>query len=468
MNSYRSSARKSVVLSLPSAGQRAVANYQLLRLEFISVIVRYQLQEIIRWECFLVGNACGGNGLRPERPFTGVSGPCGPKIAKKSPKESFWGSAKKSPRIPEKVKKYPKNPIWGVFYFFGYFQGPFCRPPERLFWRLFCDFGPGGPGDSCKWSLGSQAMVWGLVVMKTKSQKGRTSRRPSRGGFSSWRLSVMLPFMVLPLILSPTNHRRTNTRQTGQSWRGGDMYRAKCVKKIQRAIGDSFRTLKKRLLQKSEGNLSKQVSGWILQGILFVDFVGPVSLQKKQEKKKIHSKIQIRIWELRQIYTEQMDAEGLGRKLLLTSSGDPRRAPEKQTVGTVTASHKILTLQALSSSLKAGTAKRGCLRRGEAFGCPPAVCPPKRRPFAHYRINNFLTSFAGQLSQRRTPPVPGKNGTKLPMYNIIKQNTAGLSQGRSQFVPQTGSRLSQGRVPFVLDTVPPKMFMFIPWGPKAH
>ena len=77
-----------------------------------------------------------------------------------------------------------------------------------------------------------------------------------------------------------------------------------------------------------------------------------------------------------------MDAEGLGRKLLLTLSGDPRRAHEKQTVGT----HKMLTLQALSSSLNAGTAKRGCLRRGEAFGCPPAVCPPKRpRPFAHCR-----------------------------------------------------------------------------------
>ena len=81
-----------------------------------------------------------------------------------------------------------------------------------------------------------------------------------------------------------------------------------------------------------------------------------------------------------------MDAEGLGRKLLLTPSGDPRRAPEKPTVGTVTTSHKMLTLQALSSSLNAGTAKRGCLGRGEAFGCRPAVCPPKRpRPFAHYR-----------------------------------------------------------------------------------
>ena len=63
-----------------------------------------------------------------------------------------------------------------------------------------------------------------------------------------------------------------------------------------------------------------------------------------------------------------MDAEGLGRKLLLIPSGDPHRTPEKQTVGTVMASHEMLTLQALSSSLNAGTGKRGCLGRGKAFG----------------------------------------------------------------------------------------------------
>ena len=39
------------------------------------------------------------------------------------------------------------------------------------------------------------------------------------------------------------------------------------------------------------------------------------------------------------LYTEQMDAEGLGHKLLLTPTGDPRRDPEKPTVGTVTTSH---------------------------------------------------------------------------------------------------------------------------------
>ena len=79
-----------------------------------------------------------------------------------------------------------------------------------------------------------------------------------------------------------------------------------------------------------------------------------------------------------------MDAEGLGRKLLLTLA-TPKN-PTKQTVGTVTASHKVLTL-ALSSSLDADTAKIGCLGRGKAFGLPPAVCPPKRpRPFTHYRL----------------------------------------------------------------------------------
>ena len=75
-----------------------------------------------------------------------------------------------------------------------------------------------------------------------------------------------------------------------------------------------------------------------------------------------------------------MAAEGLGRKLLMIPSNDPR----KQTVGTVTTFQKMLTLQALSSSLNAGTAERGCLGRGEAFECPPAICPPKRpRLFAH-------------------------------------------------------------------------------------
>ena len=52
---------------------------------------------------------------------------------------------------------------------------------------------------------------------------------------------------------------------------------------------------------------------------------------------------------------------GFGWQTAANPSGGPRRAPEEQTVGTVTASQKMLTLQALSGSLNAGTAKRGCL-----------------------------------------------------------------------------------------------------------
>ena len=50
----------------------------------------------------------------------------------------------------------------------------------------------------------------------------------------------------------------------------------------------------------------------------------------------------------------------------------------------------MVTLQALSSSLNAGTSKRGCLDGREAFGCPLAVCFPRRpRPFAHYRFSGL-------------------------------------------------------------------------------
>ena len=83
-------------------------------------------------------------------------GPPGPK-SQKSLKKSLFGGPQKSPRkYPKKSKNTPKSPILGIFYFFRYFRGLFCGPPKRLFLRLFCDFGPGGPGDSCKWSLGSQ------------------------------------------------------------------------------------------------------------------------------------------------------------------------------------------------------------------------------------------------------------------------------------------------------------------------
>ena len=59
---------------------------------------------------------------------------------------------------------------------------------------------------------------------------------------------------------------------------------------------------------------------------------------------------------------------GFGSRTAADPSGDPPKVPKKQTVGTVTASHKVLSLQALSSSLNAGTAKRGFLGQGKACG----------------------------------------------------------------------------------------------------
>ena len=79
LRSHRVSAWWSVVLSLPSAGRKTVMNYQLVRLELISVIVWY---EVVCWENSPVGDPCGDNRivsyrliflLRSAWPPTGVS-----------------------------------------------------------------------------------------------------------------------------------------------------------------------------------------------------------------------------------------------------------------------------------------------------------------------------------------------------------------------------------------------------------
>ena len=85
-------------------------------------------------------------------------GPPGPK-SQKSLKKGLLGGLQKSPKkYPKKSKNTNFRTFLGIFRLFRFFLGLFCRPPERPFLRLFCDFGPGGPGDSCitKWRLGSQ------------------------------------------------------------------------------------------------------------------------------------------------------------------------------------------------------------------------------------------------------------------------------------------------------------------------
>ena len=81
-------------------------------------------------------------------------GPPGPKSQKNLKKRKY----------PKKSKNTRNWTFWGIFFdFLGYFRGLFCRPPKGLFLRLFCGFGPGGPRDSCKWSLGSQSLCSTLV-----------------------------------------------------------------------------------------------------------------------------------------------------------------------------------------------------------------------------------------------------------------------------------------------------------------
>ena len=79
------------------------------------------------------------------------------------------------------------------------------------------------------------------------------------------------------------------------------------------------------------------------------------------------------------VYTEQMDAEGLGRKLLLTPSGDPRGSPEKQTVGTVTAFSKNANPASTFELSHCRRCKGGCLGRGEAFGALRQSVPQNSR-----------------------------------------------------------------------------------------
>ena len=79
---------------------------------------------------------------------------------KKVSKKVFLGVRReKSQKYPKKSKNTDFQTFLGIFRLFGYFLRLFCGPPKGPFLRLFCDFGPGGSGDSCKWLLGSQAGV---------------------------------------------------------------------------------------------------------------------------------------------------------------------------------------------------------------------------------------------------------------------------------------------------------------------
>ena len=73
--------------------------------------------------------------LRPERPLQKSPDPLGPKSQKTSQKESFWGCATKSPKIPRKSQQMPKIGLFGVFFTFSGIFGDFSADPRKdSFW----------------------------------------------------------------------------------------------------------------------------------------------------------------------------------------------------------------------------------------------------------------------------------------------------------------------------------------------
>ena len=64
-------------------------------------------------------------------------------------KKKSFGGLQKSPR---KSQKTPQIGLLVVFFDLEYFRGLVCRPPKDFFFQT-CGL---GPGDSCKWLLGSQ------------------------------------------------------------------------------------------------------------------------------------------------------------------------------------------------------------------------------------------------------------------------------------------------------------------------
>ena len=78
-------------------------------------------------------------------------------MAKKISKKGHFGGPQKSlKKYPEKSKNTDFRTFLGIFRFFRVFSGTFVQTRKKTFLRFFCDFGPGGSGDSCKWRLGSQ------------------------------------------------------------------------------------------------------------------------------------------------------------------------------------------------------------------------------------------------------------------------------------------------------------------------
>ena len=135
------------------------------------------------------------------------------------------------------------------------------------------------PSSWCKYFGIVQYLVFGSVAFfgcSLVSMKSTKGAEPSRG----WGICMKVLFQGL-----------TYTGRTpicGFLWVVQRKSSAFCVQ-----------LLKRRLLQKSEGNFSDRIPGWILPWIFWWIFSGLFAWKKQEEKihQKIHGNFQIRIWE---------------------------------------------------------------------------------------------------------------------------------------------------------------------------
>ena len=146
-----------------------------------------------------------------EPPYTGVPRPSGPEIPKKSqkglsepPGPECQNSVKKASKDPKRVKKVSKA-VFGDF--FDTFLTLWAGQPGKTFLRLFGDFGPRGPPNSCIRRFPSQSQREFAVKIhweiKGRFRKGWFWRTYPRSGFRSGGTSAETTLLETTLLSTP-------------------------------------------------------------------------------------------------------------------------------------------------------------------------------------------------------------------------------------------------------------------------
>ena len=131
----------------------------------------------------------------PSRHVQEFPGPPGPKLQKSLEKGLSGGLQKSLQKYPKKSKNTDFRTFLSIFRLFRVFLGTFLQTPEKTFFETFCDFGPGGPGNPCKWRLGSQPFVNPRILI-------------FQGFWAFWRVRCVTRFALHIAKLEAINHAR--------------------------------------------------------------------------------------------------------------------------------------------------------------------------------------------------------------------------------------------------------------------